>query len=128
MKKSKYQNYLNDKQDVINDCKTLLQITASQDIKNLEIINTYYDDHELCIVAKVNTISVELTGVEDEGYFKYTDSDIAFKQLLKDIKLFIQYKCIEELEDIEEITEKFKITEMFTDVKKQFETVLMKLS
>jgi hypothetical protein len=128
MKKSKYQNYLNDKQDVINDCKTLLQITTSQDIKNLEIINTYYDDHELCIVAKVNTINVELTGVEDEGYFKYIDSDIAFKQLLKDIKLFIQYKCIEELEDIEEITEKFKITEIFTDVKKQFEILLMKLS
>lgn len=128
MKKSKYQNYLNSKQDVVNDYETLLQITTPQDIKSLEIINTYYDDHELCIVAKVNTISVELTYVEDVGYFKYTDSDIAFKQLLKDIKLFIHHKCIEELEDIEEITEKFKIAEMFTDVKKQFTALLMKLS
>ena len=66
----------------------LLQIKTPDDIKSIEIIRLFDDDHLPCCDAKINGIEIGFHYYDDGfGFLKYyKDSPIAFKDLLDAIE------------------------------------------
>jgi len=68
----------------MNNIKQLLEIKKPSDIKSLEIVRTFEDDHLPCCDAKINGIEIEFYYYDDGfGFLKYyKESATAFEDLL----------------------------------------------
>jgi len=84
-----------DKQQI----KALLAIKIINDIKSLDVINEYQDDHQPCADVEINDIAVEFMWYDNLGFLEYYDeSPKAAAKLLKSIRS-IAFQALEELSD-----------------------------
>lgn len=71
--------------------KELLKIKERKDIKSLEMIHQYEDDHLQCCDCKINDIEISFNYYDDLGFlYYYEDSNEAFNDLLEAIKCSVQ--------------------------------------
>ena len=79
--------------------KALLAIKSIDDIKTLDVINEYEDDHQPCADVEINGIAVEFLWYDNLGFLQYYDeSPKAAAKLLKSIQ-YIAFAALEELSD-----------------------------
>ena len=79
--------------------KALLAIKSIDDIKTLDVINEYEDDHQPCADVEINGIAVEFLWFDNLGFLQYYDeSPKAAAKLLKSIR-YIAFAALEELSD-----------------------------
>lgn len=101
-----------DKQQI----KALLAIKSIDDIKSLDVINEYEDDHQQCADVEINGINVEFLWYDNLGFLQYYDeSPKAAAKLLQSIK-FVAFAALEELSD--EWDEEMK--QMHSELSKEF--------
>ena len=82
--------------------KQLAQIKTINDIKSLNIIIMYEDDHQQCAEVQINGIDVEFLWFDNLGFLEYyEESAKAAAKLLKSIR-FIVFAAIEELDDVDD--------------------------
>lgn len=81
------------------EADTLKAIKERADIKSLEILKEYEDDHQMCADVKINGIQVEFLWYDTLGFLEYWDeSDRAFKKLVECLAYEIQRAEEEEFE------------------------------
>jgi hypothetical protein len=72
------------KQTYQQQLQSLKNIKVRSDIRSLEILNIFEDDHCQCAEARINGIPLEFMWYDSIGFLEYWDeSDRAFKLLLE---------------------------------------------
>lgn len=72
--------------------QVLKSITNESDIKDVEVLSDWYDDHQICVGAKVNGVEfgVWWMGAKDAGSFWWPDSIPARQNIVSVIKNWIE--------------------------------------
>lgn len=88
------------KQQEIEKLKSLLNIKQLSDIKSLDVVDEWEDDHEMCYAVEINGVVVEFLWMTSiiGALTYYNDSPRAFNDLIEAIK----YAVETELEEMSE--------------------------
>jgi hypothetical protein len=78
------------------DIETLMKIKTAADIKTVEVMEYYEDDHQQCATAQVNGAEIEFLWHDNLGFLEYwNDSAKAADDLVENIKHTLYAFCIE---------------------------------
>ena len=81
----------------IKDIETLMKIQTIADIKTVEVMEYYEDDHQQCATAQVNGAEIEFLWHDNLGFLEYwNDSAKAADDLVANIKHTLNAFCIEQ--------------------------------
>ncbi len=86
-----------------NDVKILMAIKSADDIKSVEVLDMYEDDHALCADVKVNDAYVLFGWYDHNGlsFLEYwTESERARNELFENVQ-HITAQAIEQLDESE---------------------------
>lgn len=79
------------------DIETLMKIKTADDIKTVEVLNYFTDDHQQCATVEVNGAKIEFLWYDNLGFLEYwKDSAKAAKDLVDNIKHMLYAFCIEQ--------------------------------
>jgi hypothetical protein len=102
-----------DKQQI----KQLLQIKTIEDIKSLNIIDQYEDDHQQCAEVEINGINVEFLWFDELGFLQYyNESAKAAMKLLHAIRFFV----FATLDQMDEADFDEEMQQLYSELSKEF--------